>query len=57
MLPTFHKSGKKESCVQTRKQVYEAPQVEIIEAEIEKRFTQSNGEVGGRGSNMTWGDN
>lgn len=35
------------------KQVYEAPQVEIIEVEVEKGFAQS--EVGGRGSNMTWG--
>lgn len=34
--------------------VYEAPQVEIIEVEVEKGFAQSNGEVGARGSNMTW---
>ena len=35
-------------------QIYEAPQVEIIEVEVEKGFAQSD-DIGGRGSNMTWG--
>jgi len=34
---------------------YEAPQVEIIEVEVEKGFAQSNGEVGGRSGDMDWG--
>lgn len=33
---------------------YEAPQVEIIEVEVEKGFAQSN-EVEGRVGDMDWG--
>ena len=36
------------------KQVYEAPQVEVIEVEVEKGF--ANSEIGGRGSSIYWGD-
>lgn len=36
---------------------YEAPQVEIVEVEVEKGFATSNddGDAGGEGSDMGWG--
>lgn len=34
---------------------YEAPQLEVIEVEVEKGFAASDGDAGGEGSDMGWG--
>ena len=51
IAPIFHFMDKE------KMYAYEAPQVEIVEVEVEKGFATSNGDgdAGGEGSDMGWG--